>query len=85
MSEEREEAYSTGQRQAWLFILQLCLQHLEQDDWSQIAPANWIQEREVTIQTLRHLCAKHGDNDWPSKLHLSDIIEKHLVNYFETA
>lgn len=40
------------------------------------------KEREDTIKTLRAACGDFGDNDWESSLHLSDIIDKHLVDYF---
>lgn len=45
--------------------------------------AQYRQEREDVIKPLRDLCERHGDNDWPEELHLRDIIEKHLTDYFE--
>jgi len=41
--------------------------------------ANLLAERTETIATLRRLLHDLGDDDWPDNLHLSDIIEKHLV------
>jgi hypothetical protein len=38
-----------------------------------------IAERQEALATLRNLCSMYGDNDWDDDLHLSDIIEKHLV------
>jgi len=36
-------------------------------------------ERAAAVEMLRIECAEYDDNDWPSTLHLADIIEKHLA------
>ena len=38
-----------------------------------------VAERQEVVAILRRLCAEPGDNDWPDNLHLSDVIEKHLI------
>jgi hypothetical protein len=38
-------------------------------------------ERPYVIAMLRTICDARGDNDWPDDLHISDIIEKHLLRY----
>src|SRR5882762_7351463 len=38
-------------------------------------------ERSDAVKALRDICATHGDNDWDDKLHLGDVIEKHLHRY----
>lgn len=38
-------------------------------------------ERPYVIAMLRTICETWGDNDWPDDLHISDIIEKHLLRY----
>ena len=78
MKENEERAYSRGARQAWLTIMKEAMRNLGQDskEWND---NRWRIEREETISTLRDLCGQFGDNDWPDNLHLSDVIEKHLV------
>jgi hypothetical protein len=39
--------------------------------------------RADTVATLRSVCAEFGDNDWPDNMSPSDIIQKHLAEYFE--
>lgn len=41
------------------------------------------QEREDVIKLLRSVCRHNGDNDWPDNLHLRDILDKHLFDYFD--
>src|SRR2546423_657496 len=43
------------------------------------------QEREDVVKLLRDACEEHGDNDWPDNLHLTDVIEKHLLDYFKAS
>lgn len=82
MTEAEELAYDTGSRVAWLSVLQQALKELGRDskEWS---AARWVMERETTINMLRIVCDRFGDNNWPDDLHLSDIIEKHLARHLE--
>ncbi len=43
----------------------------------------WLAERKTAIAALRAVCSDHGDNDWSDRLHLADIIEKHLHRNLE--
>lgn len=76
-----EQAYENGRRMAWLLMLQDCLRHLGAEERS---AHGWVAERTSTIHMLRLICAACGDNDWDEKLHLADILEKHLWPYLET-
>jgi len=71
-----EQSYINGQQIAYLKILELCQRELNLQTKEQFAT-----ERADTILLLRKLCEEYGDNDWPDNLHLSDIIEKHLIYY----
>jgi hypothetical protein len=42
-----------------------------------------IKERTETIALLRKLCGMYGDRNWKDNLHLTDIIEKHLIRHME--
>lgn len=44
----------------------------------------YAEERAEAIATLRAVCERVGDDEWPDNLHLSDIIEKHLVRHMES-
>jgi len=71
-----EQSYINGQQTAYLKILESCQRELNLQTKEQFAT-----ERADVILLLRGLCEEYGDNDWPDNLHLSDIIEKHLINY----
>lgn len=77
MNENEEQAYMRGSRAAWLVMLRECLRQLGYES-PESQQAHWIIEREETIAQLRRLCAQHGDNEWDEKLHLADVIDKHL-------
>lgn len=78
-TEESEREQSIGERQAWNKILFLAHRNLGYD--SPEAISSWIIEREQAVATLRGLCREFGDNDWPDKLSLNDILQKHLGDH----
>lgn len=82
MNENEEQAFIRGQRVVWTNLLAQCLRELGYES-SEAQHAAWIKEREQTIAALREVCAEHGDNDWDDKLHLADIINKHLADYLD--
>jgi hypothetical protein len=69
--------YEQGRRSALKSVLVTCVSELGYSTADSRCAA-WIVERESAIAALRDVCADHGDNDWDNKLHLADIIEKHL-------
>lgn len=77
-----EQDYKVGWRRAWLIMLRQCLRELGHDD-SDAEKARWVVEREETVLMLRSVCERHGDNDWPDDLHLTDVIEKHLGRHLD--
>lgn len=79
--DDREAAYSDGERFAWVRMLAECLRALGYDS-PEAARATWIVERERAVSTLRSACADVGDNDWPNELNLCDVIDKHLMRYW---
>lgn len=82
MTEQEETIYIQGSRTAWLSMLNTCLRELGITD-PVTQGAAYLAERADALVTLRRLCDEYGDNDWPDDLHLSDIIEKHLVRDME--
>jgi hypothetical protein len=80
MTEQEECIYEQGGRAATLSMLQHCIQRLGYTD-PETGKVAWVLEREAAIATLRQVCEHHGDNDWPTSLHLSDVIDKHLARY----
>lgn len=78
-----EVDYQRGQRSVLTSILADCVRRLGYE--TPVAQStNWISEREEAIAMLRSVCEDHGDNDWDEKLHLADIIEKHLYKHLES-
>lgn len=75
--EKLEQEWDWGYRAAMRSILGKVLVELKDDP--DISAERLLAERADAIATLRRLCKEYGDNDWPDKLHLSDIIEKHLI------
>lgn len=77
-----DASYTQGTRAVWLKLLRQALNEL-----GYTSPENganrWVAEREEAIAMLRELCADHGDNDWDEKLHLADIINKHLGRHLK--
>ena len=78
MTENEELAYIQGNRSAWNKILSDSLKQLGYDDPTITQKHRWILEREAVIAQLRDLCTEFGDNNWNEKLHLADVVEKHL-------
>lgn len=72
-----ESDYRSGNRAAWVSMLDTCLHRL-----GALPPhlhhARWTLEREEAIAILKQVCTEYGDTDWDASLHLADIIEKHL-------
>src|SRR4029450_326823 len=75
-----EHGYEAGIRMAWTHLLHEALVHLGYST-SEGREQAWILEREAAIQALRLACAQFGDNDWPARLSLADILDKHLVRH----
>lgn len=44
---------------------------------------NYEKERDETILALKNACGIYGDLEWDDSIHLSDIIDKHLVKHIE--
>lgn len=80
-----ERQYIAGEKSAWRTILREAIKHLGYAEDLEAQKAAWILEREGAIATLRLACDEHGDNNWDDKLHLSDIIDKHLIRPIERA
>ncbi len=76
--EALEQKWTDGRRSAWASMLRECRRQLgyQDDDLDRL-----IAEREEAIAVLRDACTDFGDNDWPDNLHLSDIIDKHLIRH----
>lgn len=75
-----ETSYELGRKRAYLSLLGESLRALGVDN-PEAKQAAWVSERQEAIITLRSLCLDFGDNDWPDSLHLSDIIERHLMRH----
>jgi predicted secreted protein len=70
-----EKDYTNGMRQMASNVLNSISIYLPEDVK---AKTQLIRERIETINVLRDLCEKYGDNDWDDDLYIPDIIEKHL-------
>lgn len=79
--DEFDRGYIEGERRAYLSLLRHIRSHF--DDEGEAEKINWLVERQEAVGALRGLCAKFGDNDWPDKLYLYDVITKHLGDYLE--
>ena len=87
---ENELAYQRGRRSAFARVLgDLASEFgwaedlLSSEEKLTLELARRTRERAEAIDALRDVCGKVGDNDWDEKLHLADIIEKHLGRYIE--
>ena len=77
-----EVDYEAGFRAAWLRILSECVKVLGPVDSS---AESWRLEREETILVLRILCDDFElSNGWDNKLHLADVIDKHVRRPLES-
>lgn len=77
-----EQDYERGSLMAWQMMLGLCLRHLPRGD--ERDKAVLVAERADAVAMLRTVCEEVGDaNDWPDNLHLSDVIEKHVLRHLD--
>jgi hypothetical protein len=79
-----EKDYIMGSRSAACSILRECLSILGYSS-PEAMQTSWILEREAAINALRCVCNDYGDNDWDEKLHLADIVDKHLARNLRRA
>jgi len=77
MTEKEQEAYAKGEKAVWLRMLREAAGHLS------LSEQPFSTERADVVALLRALCSEYGDNDWPDDLHLSDVIEKHLIRHLD--
>ena len=84
MNKKEENAYIQGCRATWNKVLSESLKKLGYNNSTTTLSPSWILEREAIIVQLRELCSEFGDNDWDEKLHLADVIEKHLGRYLHS-
>lgn len=75
-----EEQWARGHRAAWLGVLQTAIKELGYET-TEVEQAKWILEREQAVQSLRMACDDYGDNEWTERLHLGDVVDKHLVRH----
>lgn len=88
MTENEERAYVDGMTSVYRELLGVALRGLHREPMPETLES--AQKRIAQLEThltdvrgtLRRLCADYGDNDWDDDLHLSDVLEKHLVCYF---
>lgn len=84
MTEQEEQIYIAGRRQALLAVMQRCATDLGvRDPLSELAYL--IDERDRTRAKLREVCALLESNDWPDSADLADVVEKHLLRQVEDA
>jgi len=77
----KETHYEMGRRASLMSQLGRILKELGYGE--DITKEALIYEREETIATLRLACDEFGDNDWEGDLHMTDIINKHLIRHIE--
>ncbi|MBM4421523.1 MAG: hypothetical protein FJ034_08105 [Chloroflexi bacterium] len=88
MTESEERAYVAGSASVYREMLGVALRGLHREPLPDTLEAAQeriakMEVREADVRaTLRRLCATYGDNDWTDSLHLSDVIEKHLVAHW---
>jgi hypothetical protein len=78
-----EQSYLAGQRSSANRLLRMALGELGYKG-TEAEHAKWITEREEAIAALRGMCEDYGDNDWDERLHLADVIEKHLRRHMDS-
>ncbi len=83
MTEEQEKLYMEAQSHALKEIISHCQNKLRSFGVELKTKDEFDQERIETIALLRMHCDEYGDNDWDDDLHLSDVIDKHLVRHIE--
>lgn len=78
MTEQEEQLYIAGQRQALLSVMRRCATELGvKDPLSELAYL--LDERDRTRAKLREVCALLESNDWPDSADLADVVEKHVL------
>lgn len=77
----KESSYENGQRMLLTRQMGAILHELGYDSKTKLE--SLILEREEMIASLRSACEDHGDNDWDETLHLSDILNKHLMRHID--
>lgn len=87
---ENDLAYQRGRRSAFMRVLGDIASEfgwaedlLSSEEKLTLELARRTSERAEAIDALRDVCGEVGDNDWDEKLHLADIIEKHLARYID--
>lgn len=78
VKELEDLAYERGRKAFASSLLRQIVPNLDKSD-QQVA--YMTAERAEIVSSLRILCAEFGDNDWHDALHLSDVINKHLIHY----
>ncbi len=73
-----ERSYQQGSQGVWQQLLSLALQNLS-GTGEHLSRTEMMQERTMVVQTLRSICEEYGDNDWDDDLHLTDVLNKHLL------
>ena len=79
MNEKEEKLYIQGETEALKKMITHCQTKLQAFGVELSSDEKFSHERIEAIGLLRMLCDEMGDNDWEDDLHLSDIIQKHLV------
>jgi truncated hemoglobin YjbI len=79
--ERDEQLWTLGNRAAWLQLLREACNQLGYSEGDEGQRNSWILEREEAVAALRSVCDSHGDNDWDDRLHLMDVINKHLARH----
>lgn len=80
MTPTEEQAYAEGRRSTYRSLLGECARELGGEDRKLAAV---LAEVEAARVALRRLCADHGDLEWDDRLHLADVIEKHLARHLD--
>jgi hypothetical protein len=83
MNEEQEKYFILGKIRTFQTIIIDCQNALTGLGVKLKSKNEFDQERIDVIKTLRSACGEIGDNDWSDDLHISDIINKHLVCYVD--
>jgi hypothetical protein len=83
VTEDQEKYFILGKGKAFKKIIIDCQNALAGLGIKLKTKDEFDQERIDIIDTLRSVCGEIGDNDWDDDLHISDIINKHLVCYID--
>ncbi|MCP4201883.1 MAG: hypothetical protein GY769_08115 [bacterium] len=76
-----ERSYELGQRSVARTMIREAV--MVMDEGPTRTRMALIKQRSEAVDTLRRICARFGDNDWPSGLNMVDIMEKHLEPHLE--